>query len=260
VGVAEPQLLHRAGATVLDQHVEGRHQASDDLARPGRLQVERQALLVAVEREERDALAVEEVRPLLAVLVALAGTLDFDDFSSEVAEEHRAVGPRHVLREVEHPQAGQRTSHEAGWSFCTSSISTPLPARGWRNAVSPSAPGRGSWSISSTPRSLSSARAARMSSTSKQMWWSPSPRRPTKRATVLSGRRGSSSSSWLPPADRKPMRSPDSSIVQVSAASSPNCSYTAVASSILRTASATWSSFAFMLVLRRDLPLDIIGC
>ena len=80
-------------------------QRSWKTSRPsGRLEVERHAPLVAVDRQEVRAVALrpEERRPHDAHGVAAARLLDLDHLGPEVGEQHRAVGPREHAGEVEH--------------------------------------------------------------------------------------------------------------------------------------------------------------
>ena len=103
--VAEPQPLHRAGTEVLDQHVGAIEQPLEDRRARRLLQVERQALLVAVDAEEVRALAADERRTPRARVVAAAGLLDLDDARAHVGEQHRAVRPGQHARQIDDEQA-----------------------------------------------------------------------------------------------------------------------------------------------------------
>ncbi len=70
-------------------------------------EVERQALLVAVDAQEVRALAAEERRTPRARVVALARLLDLDDARAHVGEQHRAVRTGQHAREVEDGDAGE---------------------------------------------------------------------------------------------------------------------------------------------------------
>src|SRR5207237_8683134 len=70
--VAEAEALHGAGAEVLEQHVALADQLFQDGPALGRFQIEREALLVAIDRQEVRRFAADERRPRARV-VALAG-------------------------------------------------------------------------------------------------------------------------------------------------------------------------------------------
>src|SRR6266446_1909374 len=79
-------------------------------ARPQRAgvpQVERDALLVAVEREEGDRHAVRG-RVAVAALVAAARRLDLDHLGTQVGEDRGAERPRQEAGQVEDADAGER--------------------------------------------------------------------------------------------------------------------------------------------------------
>jgi hypothetical protein len=103
--VAEP--LHRPGAEVLDQHVGGAEELVEDAAIVLTLQVERDRLLVVVERGEVEALPAHE-RADAAREVADARLLHLDDARAEVREDERRVRPREDARQVDDRDAGER--------------------------------------------------------------------------------------------------------------------------------------------------------
>ena len=116
--VGEAEALHDAGGEVLDEHVRLFGQAHDRLFAAGRLEVEHEAALVAV---EAGVIAAEGA---LGVVVGegageaghlAAGRLDLDDVGAEVGEEHRAVGAGEGLGEVEDADAW-RGGRCGGWS------------------------------------------------------------------------------------------------------------------------------------------------
>ena len=55
-------------------------------------EIEAEAFLVAVDREEIGTLAINERRSPVATIVSF-GRLDFEDVSAHIAEHHRAIGP-----------------------------------------------------------------------------------------------------------------------------------------------------------------------
>ena len=105
--VAESEPLHGAGPEVLDEHVGPVEQPLEHRAPARRLEVQRQAFLVAVDAEEIRALAVDERRSPAARVVPLAGLLDLDDARPHVGQLHGAVGPRQHAREIDDREAGQ---------------------------------------------------------------------------------------------------------------------------------------------------------
>jgi hypothetical protein len=95
------------GAEVLYHHVAFRRQRGDDLAGARGLEVERDALLVAVEQSEIDARLADEWAEA-ARIVARARRLDLDHLGAEVGEQRRAIRPRHDAREIEHANAREQ--------------------------------------------------------------------------------------------------------------------------------------------------------
>ena len=72
------------------------------------LEIERQALLVAVDAEEIRAFFADERRSPAARIVSPAGLLDLDDARAHVGEQHRAVRARENARQVDDEQAVER--------------------------------------------------------------------------------------------------------------------------------------------------------
>ena len=70
--VGQPPFVERSGPEVLDHDVRDTREGQDDVAAGGRLQVDRAAALVAVDRKEIGALAADERRPVAAALVPVA--------------------------------------------------------------------------------------------------------------------------------------------------------------------------------------------
>src|SRR5207302_1111814 len=111
--VAEAELVHHARPEVFPDHVRGLHEALHDLEGVGLPEIERDAALVAVHREEAGRhlplrpLALEELVPRL---VAVA-RLDLDHVRAEQRELVRAVRTGEVAREVEDPDAGEGFRH-----------------------------------------------------------------------------------------------------------------------------------------------------
>ena len=74
---------------------------------PG-LQVEHHAPLVAVDRQEVAGLAFDEWGPPLTRMVASPGRLQLDHVGAQVAEQHRAVGTRQRVGEIQDADALER--------------------------------------------------------------------------------------------------------------------------------------------------------
>src|SRR5439155_9615910 len=98
--VAEPELVHRPGPEVLDEDVALSDERTEDRLALRRLEIQRDALLVAVDGHEVRRLAAREGWPAPRV-VALPGLFDLYDLGTHVAQHHRAVRPRGDAREVQ---------------------------------------------------------------------------------------------------------------------------------------------------------------
>ena len=90
--VVEPQPRCAAGAKVLDHDVGACAQLERELTTIRILQIQGDAALAAVDREEVGGLASRERRAPRARLVSAGGVLDLDDIGSQVGERHRRVG------------------------------------------------------------------------------------------------------------------------------------------------------------------------
>jgi hypothetical protein len=101
---AEPG--QRAGLEVLHHHVGAERQLARQRGAVGVLQVDADALLVAVEhREEAGAGAQQPARGLAA------DRLDLDHLGAQVGQHHAAGRAHHHVGELHHPQPGQRLGH-----------------------------------------------------------------------------------------------------------------------------------------------------
>src|SRR5262249_23476612 len=105
--IAETETIHRAGTEILDQHVALARQASQDLDAVTGLEIQRHALLAAVDRHEIRRFTQDERRPLPRV-VALAGLLDLDDLGAHVAQHHGRERPGQHAGEIEHANTLKR--------------------------------------------------------------------------------------------------------------------------------------------------------
>src|SRR5689334_10573052 len=103
---AEP--IERAGPEIFDDHVRAREQRVDHASGGSVFQIERDALLVAIDAEEVRAFAVDERGAPRARVIATAGLLDLDHPRAEIAELHRAVRARQHAREIQNRDALER--------------------------------------------------------------------------------------------------------------------------------------------------------
>ena len=105
---AVAETLHRAGPEVLDQHVGPREQTLEERAIGGQLEIEREALLAAVQRQEIRGAILDE-GPDAARVGADLGPLDLHDARAEIGEQHRAVRTREHPRQIDDERACQRS-------------------------------------------------------------------------------------------------------------------------------------------------------
>jgi hypothetical protein len=97
---------------VLHEHVRAAQQLLADPLVLGRLQVERDAALVAVEHREIEAVHVRDVPELAAGDIA-AGRLHLDHVSPHPRQQLRAHRPRLDMGHVDHPDAFEGFVHVA---------------------------------------------------------------------------------------------------------------------------------------------------
>ncbi len=126
-GVAEAELLHGARPEILEEHVTLPDQGAQDRLSLGVLEVEGDALLVAIDRHEVGGFAAHERRPASGV-VPLAGFLDLDDLGTHVPEHHRAERPGQHASEIEHANARQGAARK-GSAYQPSARDFPFQAR-----------------------------------------------------------------------------------------------------------------------------------
>ena len=98
--VPEPESIETAGPEVLDQHVGGHQKAPEHFLALGHPQVQRDALLVSVHRDEVGAPPVHEWWKR-ARIVARSRLLDLDHLGAHVRHEHRAIRSRENAREID---------------------------------------------------------------------------------------------------------------------------------------------------------------
>ena len=116
VGGAEPELVERARPVRLQKHVRFCRELAQDLDCLGLLEIEHQAALVAVERDEAHALAVAD-RRRGAAHVALR-RLDLDDVGAHVGEQRAGERTGDEIRQLDDPDPRQRLWHVAFLSRC----------------------------------------------------------------------------------------------------------------------------------------------
>ncbi len=111
----EIELFHAPRTIVLDEHVGAGEQAMKDGAVVLVLEIERDALLAAVDRQQIARLAVVPGTDL-AREISSVGMLDLDDAGAEVAEDQRADRAGEHAREVDDRGAGEwsRNAHGRG--------------------------------------------------------------------------------------------------------------------------------------------------
>ena len=98
--VADAQTVHHPGPEVLDDDIRVPGQPQEDFLALGRLHVQGQALLVAVEGAEARAVVLGLLVPG-AERVPLAGGLDLGHLRPQVGQQQRRVGTGDVVGDVE---------------------------------------------------------------------------------------------------------------------------------------------------------------
>ena len=101
---AEPEPVHRAGAEILDQRIGVAHQVLRHRQPLGRLHVDADAALVAVEIGEEPG--GEAVQP--AGAIAVRRGLDADHVGAKIGQHDAAGRSHHSVAELEHGQIGER--------------------------------------------------------------------------------------------------------------------------------------------------------
>jgi hypothetical protein len=114
--VAEPQLLHDAGPEVVRDDVAVARQAQRHLAPLLALQVELDALLAAVDREEVGAEPIPPVDAEQPPDLAALPPLHLDHLRAHVRQQQRRIRPLLGDREIEDAYSVERSGHgEASW-------------------------------------------------------------------------------------------------------------------------------------------------
>ena len=108
-GVVEAEPLGRVEAHVVDHDVGRLDQPPERLSRRILLQIQHDAALVAVQRDEVGAHPLGPARADLPAIVAVAG-FHLDDFGTHVAEDLCREWAEHHGGEVDHPDARERAA------------------------------------------------------------------------------------------------------------------------------------------------------
>jgi hypothetical protein len=109
--VVNPQLLHRANAHVLEHDVGPLEKPKEQVPTLRVLQIDLDALLVAVQVDEVRRLFSVKRRTPLAGDVAAAGRFDLDDGRAEIGEHGRREGSRQRVRHVDYRHIVERHRH-----------------------------------------------------------------------------------------------------------------------------------------------------
>src|SRR2546422_2614053 len=107
----ESEFFDGPRAQALDEHVGASDQPLQNLEPARGLEVESEALLVAVQRDERRALLAPIGRRPRPGIVAAPRTLDLDDLGSHIPEDLRAEWARDILCQVGNDDAFERVRH-----------------------------------------------------------------------------------------------------------------------------------------------------
>src|SRR5205814_9788830 len=104
--VAGPEPVHHAGAVILDEDVRVGNEAAQDVGTRLLLQVDDEALLVAIDAEEIVALARDKGREMPR-LVPEPRRLDLQHLGAEIAETLRAKRPGQDAGQIDDPDPRQ---------------------------------------------------------------------------------------------------------------------------------------------------------
>jgi hypothetical protein len=96
----QPQLVDGPGPEALHEHVGAANEPVQDLEPAGRLEVEGEALLVAIQRDESSALPAPVGRSPGPRVIAAAGPLDLDNLGPHVSKGLGTERSGHVLGQI----------------------------------------------------------------------------------------------------------------------------------------------------------------
>src|SRR5437660_11549261 len=106
--VVELELSERAGPEVLDDDVALGDESVEEGAAGWPLEIDRDALLVAIDAQKICALALDEGRTPRARIVAFSRLLDLDHARAHVGKQHGAVRTREHARQIENGDTLER--------------------------------------------------------------------------------------------------------------------------------------------------------
>src|SRR5439155_12338976 len=111
VVVPEAELCQLADLELVDQYITDARQPPNDLLASGGLEIDREALLIAVGTEIIGTLPTNKRRSPGAGVIARARPFYLDHLSSEVAEEHGTERPGQDAGEIENAKTCERRRH-----------------------------------------------------------------------------------------------------------------------------------------------------
>src|SRR5205807_2594456 len=109
--IAEAEALDDARAEVLEQHVAGLQQGAKHVLGARVLEIQGEASLVRVEGQIEEAVRVGPIREHLPGGVALDRLFHLDHVGPEPGQHLTARGPRLIVRDIDDPDARQRSAH-----------------------------------------------------------------------------------------------------------------------------------------------------
>src|SRR6266542_19816 len=109
--VAEAEALEGPRAVVLEDDVASLHEAEEQRPAFGKLEIDLDALFVAMQAHEVRCLPAGQWRPPRARDVARSPRLELDHLRAEIGEHGRAERTGQGVAEIEHPDVLQRHSH-----------------------------------------------------------------------------------------------------------------------------------------------------
>ena len=129
------QPLQRPRPPIIQQHIGNFDQPLKNFLAPGLAQIQSNAFLVAVDRQETGAdlaaiggldKGVVQPRPFAAL-----DALNFDNLGPHIGQDHGAKGAGHNVGSVQHPQPGQRPGIGLGFGFGSHQAKSPQRQFPW---------------------------------------------------------------------------------------------------------------------------------
>jgi hypothetical protein len=103
--VIKPEFFHGSRFEIFGDDVRRGDQAQHRLSAFRGLKIERQTLLVAVEKREKACPGSQQIASAVTAL-AVADCLDLDDFGAQVGQDHPAGGAHDHMGKLDDPDAG----------------------------------------------------------------------------------------------------------------------------------------------------------